>query len=201
MATQIETALPTKLTAEEFHVWACRPENEGKRYELDSGKVVEMPSPGVRHGTVCWLLSLIVGQYLFRRGAGHAASNDSGLIVQRKPDTVRGPDLMVFMDAVKYDDLELKYSERIPALVVEVLSPDDRPGKTNRRVEQYIRRGVPLVWLIDPEDRTVTVYRPEEFHKVLDENDELSGNGVLTDFSCRVSDLFSLPGQPQPPTT
>lgn len=201
MAT--DTAItPTKMTAEEFYEWANRSENSGKRYELESGKVVEMPSPGIRHGTVCWLLGLILGQYLFRRGSGHAVTNDAGLIVQRKPDTVRGPDLMIFLDARQYDELELKYAERIPSLVVEVLSPDDRPGKTNRRIEQYIRRGIPLVWLVDPEDRTVTVYRPDEFHKVLDETEELTGNGVLPDFACRVAELFALPGRSQqPPTT
>jgi Uma2 family endonuclease len=200
MATDTATA-PGKMTAEEFFEWANRPENGGKRYELESGKVVEMPSPGIRHGAVCWLLGLILGQYLFRRGSGHITTNDAGLIVRRKPDTVRGPDLMLFLEASRYDELEVKYTERIPSLVIEVLSPDDRPGKTNRRIEQYIRRGIPLVWLIDPEDRTVTVYRPNEFHKVLDETEELSGNGVLPEFSCRVADLFALPGQPQPPTT
>lgn len=199
------TTAPARMTAEEFYDWANRPENQGTRYELENGKVIEMPSPGVRHGTVGWLLSLIVGQYLFRRGAGHAASNDSGLIVRRNPDTVRGPDLMVFLDPHHYDNLEEKYTERVPQLVVEVRSPTDRQGKTLRRIEQYHKRGVPLVWLLDPEELTVTVYRPNEFPKVLDDTDELTGNGVLPDFSCRVADFFSLPGQapspaPAPPS-
>jgi Uma2 family endonuclease len=197
MATTTATT-PAKMTAEEFFDWANRPENGGKRYELERGEVVEMPSPGVRHGTVCWILGGIIWQYLSRWGAGHATTNDAGLIVQRKPDTVRGPDLMVFLDAKRYDDLEVKYAERVPTLVIEVLSPEDRAGKTNRRIEQYIRRGVPLVWLVDPEDRIVTVYRPDELHKTLDETDELTGNGVLPDFSCRVADLFALPGSPPP---
>jgi Uma2 family endonuclease len=200
MAIQTATR-STQMTAEEFYDWANRPENLGTRYELEAGKAVEIPSPGVRHGTVCWLLGLIIGQYLFKRGAGHATTNDAGLIVKRKPDTVRGPDLMVFLENCKYDDLEVKYTERIPALVVEVLSPDDRPGRTNRRIEQYIRRGVPLVWLVDPEDRTVTVYRPNEFHKVLEESEELTGSGVLPDFTCRIADLFVIPGEVIPPST
>jgi Uma2 family endonuclease len=197
MATDTTTA--PVMTAEEFFEWANRPENAGGRYELENGKVVEMPSPGVRHGTVCWLLNGIVFQYLSRRGSGHAVSNDAGLVVQRKPDTVRGPDLMLFLDATRYDDLEPKYTERIPSLVAEVRSPTDRHGKTLRRIEQYHKRGVPLVWLVDPEELTVTVYRPNEFPKVLDETDELTGNGVLPDFTCRVADLFTLPGSPATP--
>ncbi|MBA4063857.1 MAG: hypothetical protein C0501_09120 [Isosphaera sp.] len=195
MATDTATTTP-RMTAEEFFAWANRPENADRRWELDNGRVVEMPSPGIRRGTVCWLVGLIIGQYLFRRGGGHAACNDSGLVVRRNPDTVRGPDLMVFLDAPRFEDLEPKYAERVPQLVVEVLSPDDRPNRTGRRIEQYQRRGIPLIWFIDPEDRTVAVYRAGEFNKVLDETEELTGNGVLPDFSCRVADLFALPGQP-----
>lgn len=194
------TTTPT-MTAEEFFDWANRPENAGKRYELENGKAVEMPPPGVRHGTVCWVLGGIMFQYLTRRGSGHAATNDAGLVVQRAPDTVRGPDLMLFLDPTLYDDLEPKYTERVPALVVEVRSPTDRQGKTLRRIEQYHTRGVPLVWLVDPEELTVTVYRPNEFPKVLDEADELTGNGVLPDFRCRVSDFFTLPGAPPAPAS
>jgi Uma2 family endonuclease len=72
--------------------------------------------------------------------------------------------------------------------------------KTMTRVEQYLRRGVQLVWVIEPDERIVYVYRPNEFHKILDETEELTGNGVLPDFSCRVADLFALPGQLQTPT-
>lgn len=190
----------TKMTAEEFYEWANRPENAGRRLELDHGEVIEMPSPGILHGTVCWLLGVIFGQYLFRRGTGHATTNDAGLIVQRHPDTVRGPDLMIFLDAPRFKGLEPKYTERVPALVVEVLSPTDRRGKTLRRIEQYHKRGVPLVWLIDPEELTVTVFRPNEFPKVLDETEELTGNGIVPDFSCPVRTLFTLPGE-QPPAT
>ena len=49
-------------------------------------------------------------------------------------------------------------------------------------------------WLIDPDDRTVTVFKPDELNHTADESDELTGNGVLPGFSCRVSDFFTLPG-------
>jgi Uma2 family endonuclease len=81
---------------------------------------------------------------------------------------------------------------------VEVISPSDRIGKTALRIGQYLARGVALVWLVDPEDRTVTVYRPNELPRVLDEQDDLNGNGVLPDFSLKVAELFRLPGSPPP---
>lgn len=192
------TAATQPMTAEEFHEWANRPENDDKLFELEDGEPVEMSRPAEIHGVVCWLAAMLLGNYLFRRGAGYVCTNDTGLIVKRGPDTVRGPDLMVFLETKPFSSLERKYSERIPELIVEVLSPSDRRGKTLRRIEQYHKRGIPLVWLIDPEEMIVTVYRPNEFPKVLDEIDELTGNGVLPEFTCRVADLFALPGTTAP---
>jgi Uma2 family endonuclease len=106
---------------------------------------------------------------------------------------------MVFLDALTYDELEPKHTERVPNLVVEVRSPNDRHGRILRRIEQYLKRGVPMVWLVDPEELTVTAYTPNEFPKVYDETDELTGNDVLPGFACRVSELFALPGQPPAP--
>ena len=188
------TTTTPKMTAEEFFEWANRPENEAKQYELDAGEVVEVPSPIRWHGYYCWLVIKVLGEYVTRRGVGYLLTNDTGIIVERKPDTLRGTDVMVFLRHAKLADFKNKYVEDVPDLIVEVVSPSDRPKQLNRRVAQYLRRGVPLVWLIDAEHHTVTVCRSTEFQKVLDESDELTGNGVLPDFSCKVVDLFALPG-------
>ncbi len=182
------------LTADDFADWLLRPENAGRRCELVQGKVVDMPSPTRFHGTVCFLISRILGNYIFARGAGSIATNDSGLIVRKNPDTVRGPDLMVFLSAAQLDDIRRRPSEEVPELVVEVLSPSDSQTRTLLRVQQYHARGVPLVWVVDPEERTVHVYAPNEFPMVLDESETLTGNGVLPDFECKVAELFALPG-------
>jgi Uma2 family endonuclease len=151
-------ATTAKMTAEEFSEWAQRPENAERVCELDRGEVVDVPPPKHSHGIYCWLAIKILTDYIVRRGAGYMCTNDTGIIVQRKPDTVRGADAILFLQTKTQEQIKPGYIEDIPNLVVEVLSPDDRPGKTNRRVEQYLRRGIPVVWLIDPEERIVTVY-------------------------------------------
>jgi Uma2 family endonuclease len=200
MATDTATA-PGKMTAEEFYDWANRPENEGKRLELDRGEVIEVPPPIRGHGFYCWLVIKLLTEYVTRRGAGYLLTNDTGILVERNPDTLRGADVMLFLRTPQPADFQHKYVEDIPDLIAEIVSPSDKAKQLNRRVDQYLRRGVPLVWEINPRQTTVTVYKPNEFHKILDETDELTGNGVLPEFSCRVADLFALPGQPQPPTT
>jgi Uma2 family endonuclease len=184
------------MTAETFLTWCARPENEGRRFELDQGEIIPMPPPNELHGAICALVSYILTGYLFRLGRGHVCTNDTGLIVSRDPDTVRGPDLMLFLDDRPLGQLSRANVERLPALVVEVLSPS---GRVNQRISQYLRLGVPLVWLVDPEERMVTVYRPGREMQVFDESHELTGDDVLPEFRCRVADLFALPGRSATP--
>lgn len=186
-------APPGLMTADQFYEWANRPENADKWYELDAGKVVEMPSPGKRHGMVCGMVARKLSAYLDARGEGYLCTNDTGLVVARDPDTVRGPDLMLYLDHQSLEDATPRHADNVPALVVEVMSPSDSMGKTLRRVKQYLNRGVPLVWIIEPEIAAVQVFQPSEFPKVLDNSDELTGNGVLPDFRCLVSDFFTIP--------
>src|SRR5438552_5296491 len=158
-----------KMTAEEFFDWANRPENEGKNYELDRGEVTEVPPPIRGHGFYYWLVIKVLTEYVTRRGAGHLLTNDTDIIVERKPDTLRGADVMLFLRSAEPGDFEGKYVEDLPDLIVEVVSPSDTAKRINHRVSQYLGRGVPLVWLIDAKQFTVTVCRPNEYQKVLDE--------------------------------
>jgi Uma2 family endonuclease len=182
------------FTADEFWEWASRPENDKHRWELDEGEIVAMPPPGELHGVVCWLIGVVIGNWLFQRGKGFACSNDTGLLVRQSPDTVRGPDIMVFDENIKKSDLLHKFTNRIPQLIIEVLSPEDRPGKTSRRVKQYLQRGVPLVWVVDPDDQIITVYRPNHEHYVVDADGEITGEDVMPDCRFRVAVFFTLPG-------
>ena len=191
MAT-VETDL---MTAEEFFDWANRPENEDKLFELEYGEIVEMPPPSELHGVVCSLIAHLLWTFIFRRGKGYLCGNDSGLLIARGPDTVRGPDLMLFDESRPLDTLSRKFTERIPKLVIEVLSPSDQMTKVNLRISQFLKRGVPLAWLVDPEVRSVTVYRPGKEHSVVDETEELTGEDALPDLRVRVADLFAMPEQ------
>lgn len=184
-----------RMTAEEFFDFCQRPENRDRHFELERGEVVEMSRPGERHGFVRGNVARILGNFTFQRRRGYVCSNDTGLLLERDPDTVRGPDLFLYDEARRYDDLETKYPDRLPALTVEVLSPKDQWGKVTRRITLFLSRGVPLVWLVDPAGRTVTIYRAGQLPQVVEVDEELTGGEVIPDFRCRVADFFFLPGE------
>src|SRR5947209_4856310 len=121
------------MTADEFWEWGNRPENAGKRAELVRGEIVEMSSPGEIHGTVCWWIGVLLGMFVVKRGKGRATTNDTGLVVAEGPDTVRGPDVIFFDESRPLETLNWKHSRQVPQLVIEVVSPNDKPNKITQR--------------------------------------------------------------------
>ena len=189
------TVATKTMTAEEFFDWVHLPENRDRHFELEQGEIVEMSLPGERHGVVCANSVWILGSYTRQRRKGYVCGNDTGLVLERDPDTVRGADVALYAESRAYQELEPKYSELLPTLAVEVLSPTDRWKKMLRRIGQFLAKGVSMVWLVDPEDRTVTFFRKGQEPVFLEEADELTGMDVLPEFSCRVADFFIMPGE------
>jgi len=183
------------MTAEEFYDWANHPDNRNRYCELERGEIVEMSRPGRRHGLVCANVAGILRNFVIQRKKGYVCSNDTGVLVERDPDTVRGPDVMLFEDAAHIEDVDEKYGEKPPVLAVEVLSPNDTSGKVTQRVGEQKRFGTRLIWILDPDARNATVYQPGKEEKVVAESEELTGEDVLPDLRVRVAELFALPGQ------
>jgi Uma2 family endonuclease len=192
------TVTTQRMTAEEFFEWCHRPENRDRHFELERGEVVEMGRPGERHGVVCSNVNWVLAMYVRQRGKGYVCSNDAGIIWERDPDSVRGPDVVLYEGARRFDQLNPKYTDQLPPLVVEVVSPGDRWSKVTRRITQFLKRGVSLVWLVDPEDRTVTIFRADQLPQVVEENEEITGDPAFPDLRCRVADFFFMPGEQTP---
>jgi Uma2 family endonuclease len=76
-------------------------------------------------------------------------------------------------------------------LAVEVVSPGDHYSRIQKKVRQYLQCGARMVWVLDAEDRGVSVYRSQQQGKFLGENDTLSGEDILPGFSCKVAELFA----------
>ena len=194
------TSATDRMTADDFYRWVNLPENRDLHVELERGAVIEMPPPGKYHGFVCGNIAGILRDYAVKRARGYVCTNDAGLIVERDPDTVRGPDVTFYDDNQTADTMDRQFAERPPVLAVEVMSPNDRLNRTLLRISQMLHLGVRMVWVVDPETRDVSVYRPGKPHRLVATDQELTGEDVLTEFRCPVSEFFDLPGQKPAPT-
>ena len=78
----------------------------------------------------------------------------------------------------------------VPDLVVEIIFPSDSHREVLAKVALYLELGVRLVWLADPEAKSVTVYRTGRDPQVLTVADALNGEDVLPGFTLPVSVIF-----------
>ncbi len=79
----------------------------------------------------------------------------------------------------------------VPVLVVEILSPSDTQEQVDEKIDDYLRAGVALVWVIDPHDRTVLIYRPNQEPEFVNVRQELSGEPQLPGFRVPAAQLFA----------
>jgi Uma2 family endonuclease len=175
------------ITAEEFFLMPDPP--DGSKQELVRGEIITMPPPGGLHGVCCVKVVCRVGGYAEQEDRGTVTCNDSGFITERSPDSVRGPDV-AFWSKERVKEVPVGYFEMAPDLAVEVLSPSNTSKQILAKLREYFAKGVRIVWVIAPEDRTVTIYRNELEGRLLHESATITGEDVLPGFQCRVSDLL-----------
>jgi Uma2 family endonuclease len=179
-------SVTTLVTAEEL---LRMPEDPP--YELVAGELRRMTQPSPLHGAVAARLSRLLGNYADDHKLGEVIINDSGFLLARDPDTVLGPDVaFVSARSLAAQPLGKKYWRGGPDLAVEVVSPSNSAAEMREKAIAYFDAGSRLVWLVDPDSRTVTVYRSATDVVTLAEDAELDGRPVLPGFRCRIADLF-----------
>ena len=180
--------LDTKLlTADDL----LRLYGEGVRGELIRGVLCETMPTGQEHGEVVVSLTILLGTFVKSWKLGRLMASDSGVWLERNPDTVREPDIAYFSaEKIPPGVRVTGYAEAVPDLVVEVVSPNDSLREVNDKALMWLSHGVPLVWVVNPDRRTVDVHREGGEVSTLTDNDSLDGLDVLPGFTCAVRDVF-----------
>ena len=171
----------TLLTADEF-LRLC--ERRILRGEPVNGVVSEtLPAGGERSEIKMALASVLAGHVRPRRVG--RISIGAGVLLERDPDTVREPDVAYFSAETLPRDMKVRgFHEVVPDLVVEVVSPNDRPQEIADKVAMWLspRRSPGLGRL--PETCVVAAHSQDGPTLVYTEDDELDGGDVLPGFTC-----------------
>ena len=164
--------------------------------ELIDGVLVEK-AMGFEESWIAANLLFFLGQFLQQFPLGIVTGADG--LIQLLPHQIRIPDAAFFA----WERLPGRRLPReaaphlVPDLAVEVLSASNTSSEMRRKRREYFQAGVRLVWYLDPASRTVTVYRHEDDAVELDEDQMLTGNGVLPGFEVSVRRLFTPSEPPQ----
>ena len=175
------------LTASEL----LRLYSRGVRGELIRGVLHETVATGQQHGEIAVNLSAQLWHFVKPRRLGRLTASDAGVWLERDPDTVREPDVAFFsVEKVPPGMQVTGYSETVPDLVAEIVSPGDSRREVRDKARMWLSHGVRIVWVVHPKTRTVDVYRPDLPVSTLLEDAFLDGEDVLPGFSCPVSTVF-----------
>jgi Uma2 family endonuclease len=165
-------------------------EKEQRLCELVEGILVEKPR-GYTESLLAGHLLFLLKSYVSPRKLGHVTAPDGTL--RLTPNLVRIPDIAF----ISWDRLPgrsrptERFPQIVPDLAVEVLSESNTPGEMAVKRGEYFTAGVRLVWEIDPEARTVTVYTSPTQSTTLTAADTLDGGAVLPGFTLPLADLFA----------
>jgi Uma2 family endonuclease len=160
--------------------------------EFVCGRIIPRPMPTWFHSRLANRIGAFFEFYFMKHDEGYA--NVELRYAAREEGRSYLPDVSV----TRWDKAPPTLAERrkgaievLPDLAVEISSPEDRPTRIADKLAFYLRAGVPLVWIVDADDRTVSAYTPGQPPKVFSAGDVLDASPVLSEFALPVSDLFS----------
>ena len=164
------------------------PYEEGRRWELLDGELIEVPSPTPRHQMIVGTLVASLREYFQHTGTGGALPDVEFALSNR--DRLR-PDVCVLL-AERWSNLDF---DRIPIpgapdIACEIISPSERTAESARKVRRYLAAGVKEVWQVFPEDQEVIVHTSNAPVRFLDADQTLSTE-ALTGWSLPIAEIFA----------
>ncbi|MEO1286779.1 MAG: Uma2 family endonuclease [Chloroflexota bacterium] len=175
------------ITVEEFEAFVNLPENADTLFELIAGEIIEVPSdPYVSQ------IALIIGAFIItfikKHKLGHATGEAGGYMVSGER---YAPDVAFISYEKQPEIAKSGYNPNPPDLAVEIISDGNTTEQKRLRVKltNYLAAGT-VVWVVDPEEKTVEVHQARIPVKVYREDDTVLGEPVLPEFKLKVADIF-----------
>jgi Uma2 family endonuclease len=178
----------TQVTAEQL----LRMPDDSQRRELVRGELRVMSPAGFRHGRVTATVGGLLFDHVRQTGSGVALGAETGFVLARDPDTVRAPDA-AFISGKRAEEVgdTAKYWPGAPDFAVEVVSPEDSFHEVQEKAREWLAAGTIVVLVLDPAERTATVYRANGDARVHSAGDTLDLTAAVHDFTVSVTALFA----------
>jgi Uma2 family endonuclease len=181
----------TPLTPEEFEFL---PDSQGQGFELIDGHLQEKKM-GTESGSINTRIAHFLWSVVLPAGLGEVIGGDGMYrCFPKYPKRVRKPDVSFIRRDRLPDGIVPRGITNIrPDLAVEVISPGDYYYEVEEKIADYYDAGIPLIWIVSPQTRTVMVYRPDGTNQRLRDTDDLTADPVIAGFRVRIADLFPNP--------
>ncbi len=163
-------------------------------YELIDGELIEVSPTSFESSFVTARLSSFLVQHVSLHKLGWVTSAEGGFVLKRNPDTVVAPDIgFIKLDRFPAGQSLKRFMSVPPDLAVEVISPSNSASGIARKVSLYLDSGVSQIWIVHPEERSVTVHQSGEPPRRFRSGEYLEGGPVLPGLLIQISDIFANP--------
>jgi Uma2 family endonuclease len=163
--------------------------NREEPFELVDGEIVWLAFPSLFHARVVGAICVLVAPFVERIG-GVLFTDGAGFRVGTDFMNLRGPDLaLVTRERRHIVPNDATWGSEAPDLCVEVLSPEQGGEAYARpKTTEYFAAGAKVVWLVNPQNRTLRVYEAgkAEF-TTYPETEEVTLDAIAPGFRARVS--------------
>lgn len=169
-----------------------------ERFELVDGHLVSTDMSG---------LAAAIASRLVLRLAALVESQNLGLVMTSDAsyrcfaedvERVRRPDVSFIERSRLRPELLIGHIPIAPDLAVEVVSPGDLFVDVRRKVGEYLRAGVRLVWVINPDEAEVQVFRVGGTYSLVRSGETLDGEEVVPGLRIPLAELFAIPALDNP---
>lgn len=161
-----------------------------KQIEIVDGKVEIKDMPGLRSSGTAMRIAVKMGIYLEANRIGELYGADATFTFGKDE---RMPDVSFVTNEKLKDGEPINKADFAPDLAIEVVSPSDVYSKVLKKIRKYLDAGVKEVWLVEPEFRTVAVYKPPMKSETLTIEDTITCEEILPNFRLPVQEIFRQP--------
>jgi len=158
------------------------------KMELVSGEIIVMSPSGYESDEVAFRFGAKLFPYVEARRLGRVTGSSAGFVLPNS-DT-RAPDVS-FVLAERLRRSPRSFAELAPDLMVEVKSPTDSLSKLETKILSFLEMGTRVGILVNPDDRTVKIYRTGQETVVLGNDEMLTVPELLPGWEVAVSELWS----------
>jgi Uma2 family endonuclease len=126
-----------------------------------------------------------------KHSPGEVVAGEAGFRLCNQPETTVGADVaFVSREVMERQGTATTLIEGPPVLAVEILSPSDTQQDIHEKIKLYLEAGTKLVWIIDPDYKTITAFESGKSPVFFNQEQTLTAEPHLPGFSVAVADLF-----------
>ena len=184
MSAVLERTIVKKMSADEFEASPF-----AETHELIRGELYPIMPAGTLHGIITNRLSAYLSFFVLENDLGEITAAETGFKLINQ-STVGADIGFIGKENLAKFGVPDSFFPTAPDLAVEVVSPSNSSDEISTKVEDYLKSGSQIVWIVYPKRKIVVVYRTNNTVSFLEETDELEGEDLLPNFRLPLKKIF-----------